>query len=221
VDYDGTLVARGRRPTAGARAAIAEARAIGLRVILASGRIHAQLAEIARGLGGVDGLVAENGAVVEAPLGSGPRLRQAHVGRLVHERLGSARQLDVEYGLVIASVPLADRQSVRRLVAGMPVYLEENVDRAMVLPEGVTKASGVRSALRRMGLGARRFAAIGDAHNDVPMLRSAAYAGAVANAEPSARRAADYRCVQTEGRGVREFVLGPLAEGRARRTDRA
>jgi len=164
--------------------------------------------------------VAENGAVIEAPVGSAPWVRRGTVGRRVRHRLGSAPRLEVEYGLVIASVPLAERRRIESLLDGLPVYFEENVDRAMVLPMGVTKASGVRCAIRRLGLGARGYAAVGDAHNDVPMLRSAAYSAAVANAEASARRAADYRCLESEARGVREFVLGPLEAWRASRAER-
>src|SRR5271169_788075 len=79
VDLDRTILRAGRRLAPAAATAFRAAQRLGLRTILVSGREHRRLKELARGLDGLDGLVAENGGVVEAPLGSSPRIfgRQA------------------------------------------------------------------------------------------------------------------------------------------------
>jgi hydroxymethylpyrimidine pyrophosphatase-like HAD family hydrolase len=212
VDLDRTLVRPGRSPPLAATRALREAGAMGLRVILVSGRTHSALAPFVEALGAVDGVVAENGAVVEAPRGQRPIVLGSRVAAQVHRRLRSSPELDVEFGTIVASVRVGDRERLRDLVDGLPVTLTQNVDRVMVLPAGITKSSGVHVALLRMGLGGRGFAAIGDGENDVPMLLDAALSGAVANATPAARAAADYRCKAPSARGVAEFVRGPLAD---------
>ncbi len=81
----------------------------------------------------------------------------------------------------------------------------------MVLPRGVTKGAGVATALARLGVPAGEYAAIGDAENDLDLLRGAALAGAVGNAEPRVRAVADYVARGRYARGVLEFVRGPIA----------
>jgi len=185
---------------------------MGLTVILVSGRTHAALAPFVEALGEIDGVVGENGAVVEAPRGRRPVRFGAGTAAAVRRRLRAAPDLAVEFGRVVASVRRAERARLARLVDGLPVILIDNVDRVMVLPVGISKATGVRIALARMGLGGGRFAAIGDGENDVPMLREAEVSGAVANATAAARAAAHYLCRAPSARGVAEFVRGPLAD---------
>jgi 5-amino-6-(5-phospho-D-ribitylamino)uracil phosphatase len=55
----------------------------------------------------------------------------------------------------------------------------------------VDKGTGVRFAAAMLGIGLDETVAIGDAHNDVPMLRAAGTGIAVADADPSAVEAAD------------------------------
>ena len=120
--------------------------------------------------------------------------------------------------IVRSGNPKEPPEAVRagRLVRDLPVDLVANVDRTMILPTGVTKASGMQLALRALRLRADRFAAIGDAENDLPLLRDAALSGAVRNAEPRVVAAADYVCQKTFGAGVEEFVRGPVAHYLAR-----
>ena len=211
-DLDRTLIRPGRFPSPTARSALREARGIGLRVLLVSGRERTELEPYVRALGSLDGVVAENGAVVEAPLGSPPVVTGRRVAAAVRRRLAAHPELRAQIGQVMASVARRDGGRLRRLVAGLPVRLVANVDRLMVLPVGVDKRRGTRTALRRLGLAGAGYAAIGDAENDGPLLDGAALSGAVGNAERPLRRAADYVCRQRYERGVLEFVRGPLAE---------
>ncbi len=211
-DLDRTLMRPGGPPSPVARRALREARGFGLRTLLVSGRRYAELCDYVLALGGFDGLVAENGAVVEAPLGTAPTgvgRRCAAAGR---HRLRGRPELRCEVGEVVVSVDRTDLGRLRRALAGLPVRLLANVDRVMVLPRGVSKRSGVRRALRQLGLANGAYAAIGDAENDLDLLLGARLAAAVANAEPAVRRTAEYGCRHRYEDGVLEFVRGPLAQ---------
>jgi hydroxymethylpyrimidine pyrophosphatase-like HAD family hydrolase len=209
-DLDRTLVKVGDRPTPTARTALREARAMGLRVLLVSGRTYAQLRGFARELGDLDGIVSESGAIVEAPVGSEPTVVGRHVAEKVRRRLESRPDLVGELGDVVVSFLRRDRRRLLEALAGIPIQLVANVDRVTVLPRGVTKHSGIRAALRQLGVPDAPYAAIGDAENDLEMLRGAALSGAVANAVPNIRSAVDYVCRARYELGVMEFVRGPV-----------
>jgi len=213
VDLDRTLLRPGSRSLSRAARVLTEVRGLGLKVVLASGRDYAQLSAIARRLRVLDALVAENGAVVEAPIGRPERVVGWRAGSRVRRRIDTAwPDVDVEYGKVVASVPRSMGRRLRRILSGLPVDLVPNVDRLMVLPHGFSKATGMRIALRALGLGSGSFAAIGDAENDIALLRAAALSGAVGNAQPRVRAVADHACRAAFDKGVAEFVRGPLTE---------
>lgn len=213
-DLDRTLLRPGGSPSPVGRTALREAQAMGLRTLLVSGRAYSELGRLARDFGAVDGIVAENGAVVEAPLGSPPTVVGGRSMARARRRLKDRQELHCEFGEVIVSVPRREQRLLAETLAGLSVRVTRNVDRLMVLPGSVTKRSGTRLALRQLGLGRSGYAAIGDAENDLDLLRGARFAGAVANAEPSVREAAAYVCRGRCERGVLEFVRGPLSRGR-------
>ena len=202
----------GSRPSSEARAALREAKDLGLRTLVVSGRRYPELVPYVRGLRYVDGIVAENGAIVEAPMGSAPRVFGRRIGGAVRARLAARPPFEVEYGDVVVSVRARDGPRLRRAVVGLPVDLIGNVRHLMALPRGIGKGSGARRAVRELGLGRHAYAAIGDAENDLDLLRGARLSGAVANAEPAVRRAVDYVCHARYESGVLEFVRGPLTE---------
>ncbi|MGI0131464.1 MAG: HAD family hydrolase [Thermoplasmata archaeon] len=218
-DLDRTLLRPGGRPLPPGRDALQRARALGMRTLLVSGRSYADLRAIADSFGELDAIVAENGAVVEAPLGAAPQFVGRRVGGTVRRRLAGRPALHPEFGEVVASVPRAERRRVLGAIIGLRVQVVANVDRLMILPEGVSKRQGTRRALQGLGLGNGAYAAIGDAENDVDLLEGAELAGAVANARPVARRVADYVCRGRFDAGVLEFVSGPLTD-RVRRSRR-
>jgi hydroxymethylpyrimidine pyrophosphatase-like HAD family hydrolase len=209
-DLDRTLQWPGRPPSATARRAVRAARALGLRTVLVTGREYAAARSLATGFGRWDAIVAENGAVVEAPWGAPPTVVGRRTAAEVRRRVARHPHLLGAWGEVVFSVPAAHRHRLEALVAGLPVRVTANVDRLMVLPSGVTKLSGVRRALRQLGLAGRPFAAVGDAENDVELLRGAAFAATVANGRPEVRRVADYVARAPCGRGVWEVVHVPL-----------
>lgn len=211
VDLDRTLLPPGEPLARSASTLLGTVQKMGLKVVLVSGREYDRLAAFARKLRAVDALVAENGAVIEAPLGGAVTRVAGRSAARARDRLVSARISGLETGLVVVSVPRALSLRVATLLAGLPVALIPNADRVMVLPRGVTKASGMQRALRGLRLGSRAYAAIGDGENDLDLLRAATLSAAVANAHPSVRSAVNYLCHAPFEAGVAEFVRGPLA----------
>ncbi|AJE84116.1 MULTISPECIES: HAD family hydrolase [Streptomyces] len=71
-----------------------------------------------------------------------------------------------------------------------------------LLPLGLNKATGLRLAARRLGLGGAEAIAFGDMPNDLPMFRWAGHAVAMADAHPEVRAAADEVTASNEEDGV-------------------
>lgn len=212
VDLDRTLLSPGSRADRSASQLLGEAQRMGLKVVLVSGREHTVLSSFSDRLRHVDALVAENGAVVEAPLGSRVRVMGRATAARVRRRLAGSHWTDVQSGAIVVSVPIETRSRLEALLVGLRVEIVPNVDRLMVLPEHISKATGMQVALRGLRLADQPFAAIGDAENDLPLLRAAELSGAVRNALPEVRASVDYVCRKSFGAGVREFVRGPLSD---------
>lgn len=211
VDLDRTLLPPGQSLPRSTSSTLRSVQEMGLKVVLVSGREHDRLAAFAQKLRAIDALVAENGAVIEVPLGGTVRRIGSQTGARVRERLGPARIPGVETGEVVVSVPRRRRSRVASLLSGLSVDFVPNADRVMVVPHGVTKATGMRRVLRDLRLHSREYAAIGDGENDIALLEAAALSAAVANAHPAVRSVVDYVCRARFGAGVAEFVRGPLA----------
>lgn len=71
---------------------------------------------------------------------------------------------------------------------------------------GLSKAEAVKFVANRYGIGMERVLAIGDAGNDVPILRMAGIGVAMANASEPARTAADYVTGNNNQDGVAEAI---------------
>ena len=171
LDFDGTI-ARNDVLDPGVRQAIAEVRAQGIVVVLVTGRILKDLRRVAGELHFVDAVVAENGAVIEFPDSGYSRV----VGEPPPEAL--LKELRRE------GVPFAAGQSILdahadaapRILAivqrlELPLVLAFNRSRVMVLPQAISKATGLREALTILRLSPHNAVAIGDAENDHELLR--------------------------------------------------
>jgi hydroxymethylpyrimidine pyrophosphatase-like HAD family hydrolase len=215
VDFDGTL-ADGGRPDLAVLDALAEVRAQGLRVVLATGRILAELRETFPDVDAhVDAVVAENGAVVTGP--AGPRLLAPPVAEELAAAL-AARGVSCRRGEVLVACSGDDEHvvldEVRRL--GLDCQLVRNRGELMVLPAGVSKGIGLVEALDDLGLSAHNTIAIGDAENDHALLEVAEVGVAVANAVESLMHHADVTLDLPDGAGVAALLRGPVMAGRER-----
>lgn len=215
-DYDGTLARRGQiEPPA--VAALEAARRAGLRVLLVTGRVLEDLQSCCARLDLFDLLVLENGAVLAGPDGGAPEDLAAAPPDWLDAELARAG-LDCSRGRVVLALPAAQAPLARRVLdaRGLDLEIILNKGSAMILPRGVDKASGLRAALARMRLAPAAAAAVGDAENDIAMLRLAGLGAAVANALEPVKAAADLVLSQERGAGVAELVGHLLRGGGAR-----
>ena len=180
VDFDGTI-AHHDVMDPDIRPAIAAARHAGIRVLLVTGRILGDLRRVAGNLHFVDAVVAENGAVLHFPDTGhtsllAPPIHEEFVRELERSGIHFARGRSI----IDASAEDAHRllEVIRRLE--LPLVLAFNGGRVMVLPQGVSKASGLRSTLDTLRISPRNMLALGDAENDHEMLRLAEVGVAVA-----------------------------------------
>jgi hypothetical protein len=89
---------------------------------------------------------------------------------------------------------------------GLELQLIFNREALMVLPAGVNKASGMKVALRKLGMSPHEVVGVGDAQNDHSFLRLAECPVAVANAVESIKEIAAFVTRGRAGDGVAELI---------------
>ena len=213
VDYDGTLADGAVAPDT--LAALAEARARGIRVILVTGRIVSELRVVFADIEDhVDALVAENGAVLVTSLGV--RRLVTPIDTAVSSEL-SARGVVHRRGQVLIACNAADEPAAMEVIRslGQDCRLVPNRDQLMILPAGVTKGTGLLEALADLGLSQHNTLGVGDAENDHSLLEVCEVGVAVGNAIEAIRTHADVKLDLPDGQGVADLLRGPIIAGRA------
>ncbi len=214
-DLDGTL-ALGDEVAPQTWAALRDARAAGIVTVLVTGRITEDLDAHFPGLRGLfDAVVTENGGMLEiagalCPLTGG-------VDHALASRM-TAEGIEHRSGHAVLECAATHAPRLLDLISelGADAQLLRNRDRLMVLPAGVSKATGLLAALHELGLSPHNVLAAGDAENDLALLEVAEIGVAVANAVPSVKEHADLVLEQPDGTGVAELLVGPLLSGRER-----
>jgi hydroxymethylpyrimidine pyrophosphatase-like HAD family hydrolase len=171
LDFDGTI-SRNDVLDPDVRKAIADVRARGIIVILVTGRILDDLRRVAGDLYFVDAVLAENGAVIEFPESGYSRvLGQPPPEVLLNELRREGISFAGGQSVIDAHADTAPRilSILQRLE--LPLVLAFNRSRVMVLPQAVSKATGLREALAILRLSPHNAVAIGDAENDHELLR--------------------------------------------------
>jgi hydroxymethylpyrimidine pyrophosphatase-like HAD family hydrolase len=214
LDYDGTLT-RDDRLDPPMREAIADARRRGVAIMIVTGRRLDDLRRVAGTLEFVDGVVAENGALMHFPGGGltttlAPPIPPAFITRL--QQAGVTFQAG--QCLVEADASAAARMldAIRELE--LPIVLGFNRDRVMAMAQGISKATGLRAALEALRKSPRNAVAVGDAENDHELLRCAEVGAAVEWGSPSLRSAADLVIRGVGPVAVADFVRRIAATGR-------
>ena len=165
LDYDGTI-ARDGMLDPDVRTAIAEARARGIAVILVTGRILSDVKRVAGDLQFVDAVVAENGVVLAFPNGHSWLL--SHPPATVFLEELRRRKIDFAAGQCVVETDAALAPRILAVIRELelPLVLLFNRGRLMVLPQAISKATGLHQALIALRLSAHNAIAIGDAEND-------------------------------------------------------
>ena len=210
IDYDGTI-ALNDAVDVSVREAIAQLRTRGVTVVLATGRILDDLRRVAGDLHFADVVVAENGAILHFPeSGHTSTLAPPVSPALIEELLRAGIASHAGRSLIDADAADAPRllEAIRRLE--LPQVLIFNKSRVMVMPQGVSKGTGLHAALDTLRLSARNTVAIGDAENDHELLRLAEVGEAVPWASPALRELAD-RVLPGDGIGAIVAELEVLA----------
>ena len=192
LDFDGTI-ARDDTLDTEVRAAIGELRAQGIVVVLATGRILEDLRRVAGPLNFVDAVVAENGAVVHFPESG----YETVTGAAPAPRLLAALERDgvrVDAGRVVVEADANDAPRILAIIRQLelPLVIAFNRGRLMVLPQTLSKATGVTLALTILRLSPHNAVAIGDAENDHELLRACEVGVAVDWGSEALKAAADY-----------------------------
>ncbi len=212
IDFDGTLT-EGGRPEARVLASLAEARDAGMALLLVTGRVVSDLLHVFPDAElWFDVIVAENGAVIRRDGVSHPLTTPVP---LELDALLVDRSVYFQRGQVLLSCNIEDEilvlEQVRRLEADC--QLIRNRGALMVLPSGVSKGTGLLEALEGLGISYHSTIGIGDAENDLALLRHCELAVAVGNAVDSVKREADFVLTANAGVAVADFLRDRILAG--------
>jgi hydroxymethylpyrimidine pyrophosphatase-like HAD family hydrolase len=191
LDYDGTIAVDGVLDPS-VRDAIGTARRRGIVVVLVTGRRLDDLRRAAGDVSCFDAIVGENGAVLDFPA-SGRHLSLGHPaapGFIAELNRRAIHHID---GEVVIETDAANAEAMVDVVRQLqqPLILAFNRSRLMVLPQGVSKATGLRHALQALRLSIHNTIGIGDAENDHDLLDACEVGVAVAWGSAALRAVAD------------------------------
>jgi len=174
------------------RSALIEARRKNITLVLATGRILGDLQRLPCSLDLFDAVVAENGAVLSFP-GTGRATLLAEPPEPIFVQELTRRNIPFLAGSCLIEFHSQYAESVFAVIheLELPLVVVFNRGRAMVLPEAVSKGTGLVAAARTLRISLHNAVAIGDAQNDHDMLRACEIGIAVAWGSPALRRAAD------------------------------
>jgi hydroxymethylpyrimidine pyrophosphatase-like HAD family hydrolase len=221
LDYDGTI-ARSDVMDPSMRGAIAAARKQGIVVLLVTGRILDDLRRVAGDLHFVDGVIAENGAVLHFPdVGHTSTLAPPVPERFIVEL--RRQGIPFRAGQCLVDADASEGPKLLQVVCALelPLVLIFNGGRVMTLSQGISKATGLRVALDFLRLSAHNTVAIGDAENDHVLLHLAEVGVAVGWGGEALRSAADLVLAGTGPPAVAEYVRKLAGTGRLPIPERA
>jgi len=211
-DYDGTIADDGvvDQPTL---AALERLRNGARRLILVTGRDLTDLQRVMPRLDLFDLVVAENGALLYDPAYHEVQALGAAPPAAFVERLRGLGVAPLWLGRIVVATWERNKAKVFSAICDLSLNLQITFNKGsvMVLPAGVTKASGLRGALVQLGLSPLNCIGVGDAENDLAFLDVCGLPVAVANALPSVKERAAFVTTGTRGAGVAELIDQLLA----------
>jgi HAD superfamily hydrolase (TIGR01484 family) len=207
-DYDGTLAAHGTvdGPT---EEALNRWLTSGRHLVLVTGRQLPDMMRIFPAAATVfDWIVAENGPVIFQPAVNLKKLLAAPPPRTFVELLRSEAVEPLNVGDVVVATSRENAPIVLRAIERLGLQLEVIFNKAslMVLPTGVSKATGLTAVLKAMGINPEDVAGIGDAENDAALIGICGLGAAVANAVPELKQQADRVMPGEAGLGVAQLI---------------
>ncbi len=211
-DYDGTLATQGVC-SAETVEALRRVAAAGLRLVLVTGRTEEELAEVFDPGTLFEALVLENGAVVLDVKNGEERLLAPRVPAGLVAELQRTAVTPLFVGKVLCSTAWSQEPKLSAAIArlGVDRQVVRNRDSAMVMPPGISKRTGIETALRAMGELPSATVAVGDGENDVPLFAVAGVSVAVANAVDILKARADVVLSEPNGKGIQLLAAALVA----------
>jgi hydroxymethylpyrimidine pyrophosphatase-like HAD family hydrolase len=191
LDYDGTIASDGLLDPE-VRTAIAEVRSHGIAVVLVTGRILEELRQMAGALGFVDAVVAENGAVLAFSSGNSRLIGHPAPPNFLEEL--RRRGIEFKAGQCVVETDAGSSPQVLAVIRELelPLTLVFNRGRLMMLPQAISKGTGLREALTLLRLSPHNAIAIGDAENDHDLLAVCEFGVAVGWGSKALQASADH-----------------------------
>jgi hypothetical protein len=207
VDYDGTLANNGRvaKKTLEALACVQKS---GRKLLLVTGRELESLQDVFPQLGLFDLIVAENGALLYHPsTGEDKALGKRPPASFV-EMLRRAGAKPLSVGRCIVATVRPHEATVYKAIEelGLNLQIILNREAVMVLPVGVDKGTGFRTAMAELRLPMSSAVGVGDAENDYAFLSLCGFSVAVANAIRSLKKRVRLVTSGKAGAGVVEVL---------------
>src|SRR6185437_7722589 len=200
-DYDGTLAKDGK-VSASTLAALNRFKACDGCIVLVTGRVLPELEAVFPDIGVCDLVVAENGALLFWPKSGEVRLLAPPPPPAFAERLAELGAEPLTVGRCIVATRTPYEVAVLKTIEEMHLDLSIifNKGAVMVLPSGVSKATGLEAALKALDVRAEETIGLGVA---------------VANALDTVKAAADWVTPGARGDGVAQ-ALDALMSAEAR-----
>ncbi len=205
-DYDGTLAHHGVVDAATIES-LKGLRASGRKLIMVTGRELPDLQGVCPHIDLFDLVVAENGALLYDPATKEETVLADPPPPALVARLQACGVAPMSVGRSILATWEPHETVVLKAIRelGLELHIIFNKGAVMVLPSDVNKATGLKSALKKLGLSAHNVVGIGDAENDQAFLSACGCGVAVGNALQSVKDKCDF-VVADHGAGVVELA---------------
>ena len=206
-DYDGTIATEGQVYET-TYSALKRWQQTGRKLLLVTGRRLDSLYTVFPQAKSFDCIVAENGALLSYPatgeqilLGESP---PSSLIKALQQR--QVEPLSVGQGIVATRIPHQTTVTEVLQELGLPWQVIFNKGAVMLLPEGIDKDLGLRTALAQMNLFPQEVVGVGDGENDLPLLNLCGLSVSVANALPVLQDCSDWVMTKNSGEGVVELI---------------
>jgi len=212
IDYDGTLAENGTVQPSTVQA-LERLIASGRKFILVTGRVLREVLAIFPQADLCARIVAENGAVLYRPAAREQRLLAEPASKPLIEALRRRGVTPLDVGDSIVATVRPHEVTVLEVIRdlGLEHHVVFNRESVMVLPPGITKASGLKSALNELQLSSHNVVGIGDSENDHALLQASELAVAVGSAVSTLCESADWVTKHPNGQGTAELLSALIA----------
>ncbi len=215
-DIDGTITGPDRLISTGAIEVMRVLKDHGIELVLASGNTACFMDALSRMIGTNGSFIAENGGVYR--IGYTGELKILGDQSACKEALSAVKTFFLQRGVELdmysapyryadvafaKTVPVAE---VKDIVRGFPVDVLDTGFAIHLQQKGINKGTAFQRVAEDIGIPPAEFLAIGDAINDVEMIRMAGTGVAVANAHASMKSAAGWVCQKKYGEGFIEAI---------------